>query len=95
MKKYRVIFSKQWKRNVVHLCEQARAEGRLAQAKAGLEELIHSLEENPEILGEKVYHLKQLGLPMNHVVRLPWSLHFATDQVRRLVYTSDIKLLSK
>lgn len=56
-------------------------------------ELIALLEADPPTIGEMLYTLKNIGLPVRHVVHAPWSLHFAVDETRRLVYLSKIELL--
>ena len=52
-----------------------------------------SLHADPTVIGEMLYTLTHLGLPVRHAVRSPWSIHFAVDEPRRLVYLSKIELL--
>jgi hypothetical protein len=93
MDTFHIVYSGLFTAELIRLCAKARTEGRLSKAKAAITKLIAALETDPNSLGEIVYTLKNIGLPVRHVVRLPWSLHFAVDETRRLVYLSKIELL--
>ncbi len=93
MDKYRVVFSGLLKQEVVKLGEKAKAEGRLMEAKAVFTALMNCLQTEPKSFGELLYHSRQVGWPVFHFVRSPWSIHFIVNNDRRLVFLNRIVLM--
>ena len=94
MDSYEISSSSKQRSEFKKLCEQARSEDRLADAARAAKEIIARLQADPTIVGELLFHLKHWKLPVRHVVEAPWSLHFAVDEKRRIVYLRRMSLLA-
>jgi hypothetical protein len=92
---YQIISSGKQRDEFKELCEQARLEGRLATAAQSAKKLMTRLQADPNSVGEVLFHLKHWRLPVRHIVQAPWSVHFAIDEERRLVYLKDISLMDE
>jgi hypothetical protein len=90
---FRIVSSQLLNRHFEKLCDQADSEGRGASAIDAAEEVMKELSDAPASVGELLYTLKNINLPVRHVVHRPWSIHFAIDEQRQIVYLSKIELL--
>jgi hypothetical protein len=90
---FRIVSSQLLNRHFEQLCDQARSEGRGASAIDAADEIMKELSNAPSSAGELLYTLKHVGLPVRHVVHRPWSIHFAVDEKKQIVYLTKITLL--
>jgi hypothetical protein len=71
MDSFTVIASGLFNEELKRLCSSAKSEGRLSLVTRTAMELMVSLQTDPSSIGEALYTLKHIGLPVRHVVRRP------------------------
>jgi hypothetical protein len=93
MTSHRIVSSQNLNQEFKDLCAMAKSQRRGWHVLEMAERAMARLQNDPESFGETQYHLKNTGFPAKHAVFGPWSIHFAIDSQRKLVFVKSIALL--
>ena len=93
MEEFRIASSQKLNHEFEELCAQAESDRRGLFALETAQEIMRNLQKDATTVGEPLYNLKHLKLQMRLVLVFPWSIHFAVDEARRIVYLSRIALM--
>ncbi len=75
--------------------ERAKKQGRGDKVTAAIEQVLERLRQNPNNLGEPLYHLSALGLEVRTCVIRPVNVDFTVHKERFLVFIKGVKLLTE
>ena len=90
---FRIVSSQRINQRFEELCAQAKSARRGLFVLETASEIFQRLSNDPLSAGEPQYRLRNMQLQVRHVVKSPWSVPFAVDEKRKLVYLKNIALL--